>query len=92
MTDSPPSRPVRQAGVRAYHMGRESLLYVADAETAHALNTSAMAIWELCDGTRTAEQIAEELGRWLDRPAETLLDDVEHGLSQLASLKLVRLT
>ena len=92
MTAKPPSRPVRQDGVRAYQLGGESLLYVAEAETAHALNASAMAIWELCDGTRTAEQIAEELGRWLDRPAATLLEDVEHGLSQLASRKLVRLT
>lgn len=82
-------RPTRSRGVRAYRLGDETLLYAPASQTAHAVNAPAMAIWELSDGSRSVWQIAEELGRWVDRPAAELLADVKHGISQLTALGLL---
>ena len=54
-----------------------------------ALGYGAAAIWELCDGTRTVEEISRELGRWLGRPGEALFPDVRQGLARLSELGLL---
>jgi PqqD family protein of HPr-rel-A system len=54
----------------------------------HHLNPSAALIFELCDGTRDADAIAQVLQEaWsLDAPPA---DDVHAGLEELAELKLI---
>jgi pyrroloquinoline quinone biosynthesis protein D len=83
------NRPVRVSGTHEYRLGDELLVYVPHSETAHALNPSAVAIWELCDGTRTAEDISRELGHWLGRPGEALLPDTRRGIAELCELGLL---
>ena len=84
------TRPVRLSGTHEYRLGDELLVYVPDSETAHALNPSAVAIWDLCDGTRTAEDISRELGQWLGRPGDALLRDTRRGIAELCELGLVK--
>jgi pyrroloquinoline quinone biosynthesis protein D len=84
------TRPVRLIGTHEYRLGDELLVYVPDSETAHALNRSAVAIWELCDGTRTAEDISRELGQWLGCPGDALLRDTHTGIAELCELGLVK--
>jgi len=83
------ARPARVPAVEEYQLGDELLVYVPASETAHALNRSAAAIWELCDGTRTVEEICRDIGESLDRPAEALLPDVRAGIARLSELGLV---
>jgi pyrroloquinoline quinone biosynthesis protein D len=83
-------RPVRLSGTQEYRLGDELLVYVGCSETAHALNRSAVAIWELCDGTRTAEDISRELGEWLGRPGEELLPETRSGIAELSELGLLQ--
>lgn len=85
-------RPLRLKGRQEYRLGDELLIYVPSGEAAHALNRSAVAIWELCDGTRTAEDISRELGEWLGCAAEGLLPDVRQGLARLEDLGLLEVT
>ena len=61
------------------------------SEQAFTLNRSAVAIWELCDGTRTVEEITEELGQCLGRSRTTLLTDVMRGVNRLHELGLLEL-
>ena len=87
--DRKQTRPVRLSGTHEYRLGDELLVYLPCSETAHALNRSAVAIWELCDGTRTAEDISQELGRWLGRPGEELLLETRGGIAELCELGLL---
>ena len=78
-----PSRPVRASAAREYQLGDELLLYVGNRESAYALNESARAIWDLCDGTRTADDIARELARIVGLPVENLRTDVDRTVVEL---------
>lgn len=87
--DGSAARPTRLSGVQEYRLGDELLVYVPRRETAHALNRSAAAIWALCDGTRTIEEISGELGQCVGRPAEALLPDVKRGIGRLCEIGLL---
>lgn len=87
--DGAVTRPARLSGAQEYRLGDELLVYVPCSETAHALNRSAVAIWELCDGTRTIEEISRELGQCLGRPADALLPDIKQGIARLCELGLL---
>lgn len=55
---------------------------------AHLLNPTAAAVFELCDGTRDAEEIAQVLAR-LFHAAEPVEEEVEACLDKLCQLGLV---
>jgi len=59
------------------------LLYSPPQMRAYFLNASAYAVWELCDGTRSVEQIAEELAKEVGRAAADILPDVAKAIDQL---------
>lgn len=84
------TRPRQLPDAKVYRLGEELLIYVPGLETAHALNRSAVAIWELCDGTRTIEDICGEIGDCLRRPGEELAADVRAGLARLEALGLLQ--
>ena len=84
-----PPRPVRRRAVHEYRLGDELLVYVPNVETAYALNRAAVAVWELCDGTWTDEEISRELGWWLGSTSEALLPDVRTGIARFRELGLL---
>ncbi len=53
--------PRRRDDLICSSAGRESLLYDRQADAIHVLNPTAFAVWELCDGEHTADQIADYL-------------------------------
>lgn len=53
------------------------------------MNTSARAIWELCDGTRTIEDICSELSDAAGVAPEELHDDVERAIERFDTLGLL---
>lgn len=56
------SRPLARRDLRLQEVGSEGLLYDRDAGMVHILNRTALYAWKRCDGSRTAESIAEEMG------------------------------
>lgn len=83
-----PTRPALARGVRLRWddvRARHTLLF---PEGALALNTSAAAVLELCDGSRSVGDIVSELGRRF--PGADLTADVDELLGQIAALGLVR--
>lgn len=84
-------KPARLSGAEEYPLGDELLVCLPRSETAYALNPSAAAIWQLCDGTRTVEEITEELGQCVGRSQAALLPDVIHGVRRLCELGLLEL-
>lgn len=62
---------------------------VASIESIYTLNEVAVAIWELVDGQRTADAIAEEIARRFDVSREEATSDVTAFLTDLAGAGLV---
>jgi hypothetical protein len=51
----------RSARLVVRELPDETLIYDLDRDNAHCLNSSAAAIWQLCNGKRSAAQIAKDL-------------------------------
>lgn len=83
------SRPARVPEVREHLLGDELLLHAPGLEAAHALNPSARAIWELCDGRRTLSEICDVLSADVGRTAAELASDVRAAVVELARLGVV---
>jgi coenzyme PQQ synthesis protein D (PqqD) len=82
-------RPTRAADVRVYALGDEALVYLPAAAAAYALNPSALAIFELCDGRRTVADIGRECAETLGCAPDAVLPDVGRGVSELQQAGLV---
>jgi len=83
------TRPVRTAAVREYPLGEEVLLFATGRQVVHALNASAWAVWDLCDGSRSVRDIARELAELVGREAESLIPEVVRTVEDLGRLGLV---
>jgi len=79
------------AGVRAYPLGQELVLYFPNGQQAFSINRSARAIWEMCDGRHSLLEIGQILGQELELPAQALLPDITDAIKRLVELGLLEL-
>jgi len=86
---TPSTHPGRAGDVREYPLGDEVLLFADGRQVVHALNTSAWAVWDLCDGSRTVREIARELGELVGRDPESLEPEVVRTVEELGKLGLL---
>jgi Coenzyme PQQ synthesis protein D (PqqD) len=84
---------VRQAPqVQEFPLGEEEMmLFLQGREALHTLNTTAWAVWDLCDGQRTIAEIAQELSGVTGHPVEAVLADVRTTVERLGALSLLDL-
>lgn len=82
-------RPRRSAGILECEVLDELLVYLPGAEVAVALNASARAVWELCQGDASLAVIADTLGQRFRLPGEALLPDVHEAVARLRDLNLL---
>jgi hypothetical protein len=75
--------PRRMRNVIEHNFWKEVLLYSFANQKAFALNTSAKAIWDLCDGKHTIIEISEELGQRFGCSSDELLSDVINATTRL---------
>jgi len=66
-----------------------STVYERDTDSLHVLNESAHAIWELCDGRTTPEEMAAAIAEVTGIGVEQAISDVEQTLEKLRELGLV---
>jgi hypothetical protein len=88
----PPSSqivPRRAAGVLECQLSEELLLYLPGGSAAVALNASARAVWELCDGRRSLGAIAADLAQRFDAPADEIPAAVRDAVLELDRLRLL---
>jgi hypothetical protein len=74
----------------ARQMQEEILLYDSKKDSTHLLNPTAAAIWEMCDGTRTPEEIAKEILQVLSADRKTVRTDVERIIREFSENGLLR--
>ena len=88
---SPLLRPKRRADVLLANLDDETLLYHPEWMTAFALNSTALSIWQLCDGERTIAQIVELLQEVYPEEAATMPAEVEASVRTLSSHGVIEL-
>ncbi len=75
MSDQPPIKPKKRADLLGRTLGSEGVLFDPKTNTTHALNATSLLIWNLCDGTHTAADMASALGQQFDvSPAQAQRD------------------
>jgi len=74
--------PRHAAGLIECPVQDELLVYDPRSERVIALNESARAIWSLCDGRHSADDVAATLGRSLGLPPHALESDVGRAISE----------
>jgi hypothetical protein len=65
------------------------LVHDATHRKVHVLNTTAAAILDLCDGSRSVEQITVSLAQATDMQPEVIAGDVHATLKQFAELEIL---
>lgn len=90
MTTTDPLRaPHRRAGLEVDHRGGTAVLIDEAGVEVGALDVTAAALWELCDGVTTVDEIITAVCRvWAVEPA-VAKRDVERTLQLLASAGFV---
>ena len=80
--------PQRSRDVELRETGAKSVLVTASGST-FALNPTARAIWELCDGTTTVDELAVAISEVFAIDRATAIDDVTATIEQLRAAELV---
>ncbi|QSQ26240.1 PqqD family protein [Pyxidicoccus parkwayensis] len=81
--------PRPREGVSGQRFGSDYIVLDADGNTLRGLNPTAIRVWELCDGTRTARDVAEQVAREYKANVQQVLDDTLRFLTELARLGLI---
>ncbi|MDQ3932977.1 MAG: PqqD family protein [Actinomycetota bacterium] len=81
--------PVRRTELEARREGEQVWLRAPDKSHAHVLNATAFALWELCDGITTPEEMVEAICTLFGVARGDAERDVELGLADLARAGLV---
>ena len=82
-------RPQRRVGVLAQEVDGTVVLLDPDSGESFALEGIGSTVWQLCDGTKTVEEIAAAIHAEFDAPEATIQADVLDLLEELANQHLV---
>lgn len=82
-------RPTRKDGVWLRQAGGENVLFDPAAEKVHLVNHSALAIWDLCDGETSPEEMIDAICQLSDLPDEVVAEDVERILGEFDQAGLI---
>jgi hypothetical protein len=77
----------RKEGILIKELSHETLVYDLERHKAHCLNPTAAAIWKLCDGRRSAVEIASVMAEESRLPVDEPV--VWYGVGQLAKAALM---
>ncbi len=83
------SVPVRREGASAVELDDNLAVYDDVGQLMILLNSSAGAVWNLCDGSTTVASMIRELAETFPDQASVIGEDVRETLRKLAELGLV---
>jgi PqqD family protein of HPr-rel-A system len=70
-------------------MGDGAILYDDDGMLVHHLNPSASLIWQLCDGSGSAQELANDIAEEYGLDPATIVEQVITVIAELDALSLV---
>lgn len=82
-------KPKQKPGLEIRTVGEEVLVHDPERGKVHVLNASAGKILELCDGTRTVEEVAVGLANAYLAQTERVRPDVDRALGEFKALDLL---
>jgi hypothetical protein len=85
----PSSVPVRREGASGVVLDDNIAIYDDVGQLMILLNSSAGAVWNLCDGSTTVAEIVRALAKTYPDQAALIGDDVRETLRKLAEIGLV---
>jgi hypothetical protein len=88
--DLPGPLPRRRDGLRLRRDGDRNILVDDDGAEVGALNETALALWELCDGQTRPEEIIIAVCEAFAVPRPTAEEDVDRTLRELAAAGLLQ--
>ena len=74
--------PIRKAEVWLRQADNENVVYDPETSAVHILNVTATAIWVLCDGETTPEEMVAAICELSGLPREVVVEDVRRILLQ----------
>ena len=74
--------PARKPGVWLRQAEDENVVYDPDTSAVHLLNVTATAIWVLCDGATTPDEMVDAICELSGLPREVVVEDVRRILLQ----------
>ena len=77
---TPESRPTRQDGLSLRESGDESVLLDREHDRMYVMNDTALALWQLCDGETTVEEMLTAAVGLFDADRAQLQHDVMDAL------------
>lgn len=83
------AKPLKRGEVWVRREGDQTAVYDPESGRLYALNASALALWELCDGETTAEEIAEALSELTGSGKSATRRQVIDTLEQLLDQSLI---
>lgn len=83
------ARPVRRSGTTAVDLDENVAFYDETGQLMILLNSSAVAIWERCDGAKALGDIADELVALHPSESADIAEDVRRTVAKLMELGLV---
>lgn len=81
--------PRRRDDLRVEIAATGHVLHEEGGEEVHLLNETAYALWQLCDGGTTPEEMAAGVCELFGEPSTAVLEDVDRTLAELARRGLV---
>ena len=89
MTEGVGQRPRRRRGVWLRTSGEENAVYDPATGGLHLLNETARAIWELCDGETTPDEMVTAICEVSGLHPEVVAEDVHRTLAEFESLRIL---
>ena len=86
---SPDYCPHQNRDVTLWELEDAIILYDPQTEQAHVLNQTAVAVWELCNGSRDAREIVGRVADSWGAAPEAVAPQVVETLEQLQQFRLV---
>lgn len=81
--------PVRAPGVWLRQSGQENIVFDPTRGVAHAMNTTAVAIWVLCDGETEPSEMIEAICDLSGLPLAVVKEDVERILGEFEDVRVI---
>jgi pyrroloquinoline quinone biosynthesis protein D len=85
-------KPLKVSDIVEYEIDGEVTLFDLQRDRVHILNQVAAVIWRLCDGSRTVDQLVEDISILFDADLGLVQEDVGQLLQNLEGAHLVGAT
>lgn len=82
-------KPARKADVWLRRSDTENVVYDPDTASVHMMNATAMAIWVLCDGDTTPDEMVGAICELSGLPADVVVEDVHRILAEFEQARIL---